>query len=159
MPPPRLPRARRGFGLIDLSLGIIAGIGALTGAVILLGQVNLNRDVSEVTRSVLSLSNEIRSASRSMMRVSELPGTDNGETRELNLQHYTLDTLIEQRARVFAPLFGVDEFTLEMRGLSERACLRALVNPASLGAGTVHTGCIADADGGPQDVLTVTFAR
>lgn len=149
----------RGFGLIDVSLGIIASIGLLVGAVIVFQQVNTSREVSEVTRLSIALSSEIRGAARPLTRVSDLPGSDDGTLRQIGLTGFNLDTLLEQNATVLAPLAGPDQFTLEMRGMTVKTCGRAAFDRNSLGVNVLEAGCVSDEPEGPADVLRVVFSR
>ena len=151
--------ASHGFGLIDVSLGIIAGIGLLVGAIIVFQQVNTSREVSEVTRLSIALSSEIRGAARPLARVSDLPGNDEGELRQIGLSAFNLDTLLEQRASVLAPLVGPDQFTVEMRGMTAKTCTRAASDRSALGVNVLEAGCLADEPEGAADVLRVVFSR
>ena len=155
-------KAKRGFGLIDVSLGIIAGIGLLVGAVILFQQVSTNNAVSEVTRNSVSISSEVRSAARNLPTFAQLPGVDaEGDVD---------GTAADNGGNIAISAFGLEPaltsgvsataadqtFTLRFAGLSERACNRAAVAKDNLGANVDTATCTAT---GGIGTLAVTYNR
>lgn len=141
---------KRGFGLIDVSLGIIAGIGLLVGAVILFQQVTTNNAVSEITRNSVSISSEIRSAARNMESFDDLAGADD----VIDLVAFGLEPAMTQNVTAAA---DGDEFSLAFGDLSQRACDRAAIAEGNLGANVTGATCATPVDGTPT--LTVTFRR
>lgn len=151
-------KSKRGFGLIDVSLGIIAGIGLLVGAVILFQQVNTNNAVSEVTRNAVTISSEIRSAARALPNFTALDTTatpptagdpwPNGTIAVANLG---LEPGMTSGVSI-ATVGADDHFTLTFAGLPERACNRAALSSGNLGANVVSAACTAGD-------LVVTYRR
>jgi len=144
---------KRGFGLIDVSLGIIAGLGLLVGAVILFQQVNTNNQVSEITRNSVSISSEIRAAARNLASFDNL-AVDAGTDDSINLVQFGLEPALLNNPTVAAEAAG-QTFTLTFTDISERACNRAAVSPNNLGSNV--TGATCDTSGAPA--LEVTFSR
>lgn len=150
-------KAKRGFGLIDVSLGIIAGTGLLVGAVILFQQVTTNNAVSELTRNSVSISSEIRSAARNLGSFDELSagwdataGTSTDD--EIVLTSFGLEPALIQGVEAEA---DDNQFTLTFTGLTTRACNRAAVSAGNLGANVDAVDNAACATG----ELSVTFNR
>lgn len=153
---------KRGFGLIDVSLGIIAGIGLLVGAVILFQQVSTNNAVAEVTRNAASISSEIRAAARNLDSFDDLPATGAAPDRLITLAQFGLETAILNNPAVTA-VAGTTTFELQFRGMTRRACERAAVVPGNLGANVVTGGTPAatrcDVTVPADPVLHVTYSR
>lgn len=142
---------KRGFGLIDVSLGIIAGIGLLVGAVIVFQQVNINSAVGSITQNATSISTELRSIARNMPSFNNLrtpvaagviPLTNLGfEPGILNNPNVTANSLTTGAT-----------FNLVFTGLNERACGRAAAAPDNLGASVVSATCATS-------TLTIVYGR
>jgi len=154
----------RGFGLIDVSLGIIAGLGLLVGAVILFQQVNTNNQVSEITRSAVTITSEIRAAARNLDGFRDLsvdPAGPNLEDWEIDLDRFGLEPAlyINPNFEVIAASPTLLRVTIE--GLSERACRRLAVSQDQLGVGvdTVSPAACSRPDnmGGPM--LRIFYRR
>lgn len=143
--------AKRGFGLIDVSLGIIAGIGLLVGAVVVFQQVTTNTAVSELTRNSTSISSEIRSAARNMESFLELQNTGG----ELDLDQFGLEPALLNNPVVTATV-RADDFDLVFSGLNDRPCNRAAVSQSNLGVNVETAVCDTTAD---PSTLTVTYNR
>lgn len=153
--PLAVTKAKRGFGLIDVSLGIIAGIGLLVGAVILFQQVSTNNAVSEVTRNSVSISSEIRAAARNLESFDVLHNATTPAAGAIDLERFGMEPAILNNPDV-AAASDDQEFTLAFSGLSQRACDRAAVAPSNLGTNVESAAC-ATVDDAP--VLNVRFAR
>lgn len=149
-------KAKRGFGLIDVSLGIIAGIGLLVGAVVLFQQVTTNNAVSEVTRNAVSISSEIRSAARNLASFDDL-ATDPGTDDEIVLANFGLEQALLSNPAVAAEADD-QEFTLTFTGMTDRACQRAAVTPANLGTNFSDAACTVASGTGPSE-LEITYTR
>lgn len=162
-------KAKRGFGLIDVSLGIIAGIGLLVGAVILFQQVSTNNAVSELTRNSVSISSEIRAAARNMTNFGGLPGADtdgvatgdaaSAQDGRIALASFGLEPALTANVRAETTGTGDSQFELDFGGLSARACNRAAVTPANLGANVASAICVDTDSSGSVDTLRVTYNR
>lgn len=149
--------AKRGFGLVDVSLGLIVVIGVLSGGFILFQQINTNNSVAEVSRNSVTISSEIRAAARNLADFDELavnPGTDN----TINLVNFGMEP---------AMISGVDaeangqQFQLDFGGMTARSCQRAQVNPANLGVNVAAASCVASSGNAsdPVDTLRVIYNR
>lgn len=143
-------KTKRGFGLIDVSLGIIAGIGLLVGAVVLFQQVTTNNAVSEVTRNAVSISSEIRAAARNLPSFDDL-AVDPGTNDEIVLTNFGLEPALINNPAVTAEADD-QSFTLSFAGLSQRACDRAAVTPGNLGTNVTSAACATG-------VLNIVYAR
>lgn len=143
--------SKRGFGLIDVSLGIIAGIGLLVGAVLVFQQVTTNSTVSEVTRNSTTISSEIRAAARNLPSFNNLVNPTTPAAGPINLANFGLEDGIINNPAVTATAADAT-FDLVFTGLRDRPCQRAAVSPANLGVNVTNAVCSAGA-------LTVTFTR
>lgn len=154
----KLTMKNRGFGLIDVSLGIIAGLGLLVGAVILFQQVTTNNAVSEVTRNAVTISSEMRAAARSLPAVAALNETYDDQSPaasySIDIANFGLEPGLITGVTVDA-LTALDQFTVTFAGLNARACTRAAVSPNNLGS-NVETAVCADPAVGS---LVVTYNR
>ena len=148
---------KRAFGLIDVSLGIIAGIGLLVGAVILFQQVSTNNAVAEVTRNAASISSEIRAAARNLDSFDDLPATGTAPNRLITLAQFGLETAILSNPPVAAAASGAT-FQLRFTGLTQRACERAAIVPGNLGANVTAATC-ANPTNNTTRSLNITYAR
>lgn len=151
---PNLGRARvsrRGFGLIDVSLGIIAGIALLVGAVILFQSVQANNRASEVTRNALTISSEIRTAARNMDNFLGLPNTSG----VIDLPRFGFDPAVLNNPVVsaFVEPATPNQFNVAFNFLPVRLCNRLSLAPANLGAGVIDASCTA------EGTLVVTYGR
>lgn len=150
---------RRGFGLIDVSLGIIAGITTLVGAVVLYQQASLSQEVSETSLSALALSSEVRVVARNAARFSDITGNEDSGYTVIDLTNFSLDTLIERNLRLRAPLSGPDVFHLQVIGISRRACDRLSMNFRTLGTRLVSADCLPTGAPGGAPMLEAIYAR
>lgn len=150
---------QRGFGLIDVSLGIISGIGILVGSVILFQNVATQREISQITQTSLSLSSQIRSYARSMERVSDLPGSETAGLVDLDLSVFDVPPEYSARIAATTPLAGADLFTVRVSDLRQSVCERLRIDPRSLGVKVAASECIQPDPGLPARDLQITFER
>lgn len=143
--------SRRGFGLVDVSLGIIAGIALLVGAVILFQSIQGNNRVSEVTRNAVTISSEIRTAARNMDNFLGLPNTSG----VIDLARFGFEPAILNNPVVSANVEAAtpNQFNVVFNALPTRICGRLSVNPANLGSGVIDASCASDG------TLFVTYGR
>lgn len=144
-------RAKRGFGLIDVSLGIIAGIGLLVGAVIVFQQVNINSAVGSITQNATSISTELRSIARNMPTFNSLVNQATPAAGAIPLANLGFEPGILNNPTVTAAAAGAT-FNLVFTGLNARACQRAAAAPDNLGASVTQAVCAST-------TLTITYGR
>lgn len=148
-------KKNRGFGLIDVSLGIIAGLGLLVGAVILFQQVTTNNAVSEITRNAVTISSEMRAAARSLPAVAALSADYEGQpgAYTVDIANFGLEPGLINGVSVSTQMPG-DIFTLTFSGLNPRACTRAAVSQNNLGSNVRTAYCYA-----ATGILIVNYNR
>lgn len=154
-----LPLTRRGFGLIDVSLGLISGISILVASVIFFQQIANTREVSQVSQTTFNLSSQIRAYSRSMNRISELPGSVDGDMVDFDLSVFEIGTDISTRISATSPASGEDGFTIRVADLRPRTCSRVLLDQQSLGVNVLTSECVEEVHDADMRALIVTFRR
>lgn len=143
--------AKRGFGLIDVSLGIIAGIGLLVGAVIVFQQVNINSAVGSITQNATSISTELRSIARNMPSFNNLRTPATAGAIPLTTLGFEPGILNNPTVAANSLTTGAT-FNLIFTGLNTRACQRAAAAPANLGASVTSATCAGS-------TLTIVYGR
>lgn len=149
----------RGFGLIDVSLGIIAGIGILVGSVILFQQISNTTTVATVSQATFNISSQIRSNSRNLDQVSDLPGVEQGGIFLLDLTGYALGPDIAQQISAFVDPASPGVFFLRVDELRPQICSRLTIGRAGLGANVVSADCILENPTDSVEHMIISFAR
>lgn len=151
--------AQRGFGLIDVSLGIIAGIGLLVGAVVLFQQITNTRTVAETSQATFNLSTQIRTYSKGLDQVSDLPGVEASGLFLLDLTGYGLGPDIGQRISAYTDPASPNFFFMRVDELRPRICSRLALDPGTLGANAAGAVCDRDDPADDLEHLIITFRR
>lgn len=149
---------KRGFGLIDASLAVIASSAVLVGSLITFDQVNIVRDSEDLRRSSLIVSAAVRSASRHLRVVRDLPNLPvdipNGILPgTLDLAQIELDPDALRNLSVRA---GSEIYTIEIRDVAQRPCLRAVSVHENLGRNVLSAQCFTT---GGSVMMRVTYRR
>ena len=149
----------RGFGLIDVSLGVIAGIGLIVGAVVLFQQISNAREIAQTAQVTFNLSSQIRAYGQSLDRISDMPGAVEDDTVTFDLGGYGLNPDIAQRISASAPQSGPDVFHIRIDDVRPGICSRTAFDTDALGVGVIEAECLRDDPSDSLEWITITFRR
>lgn len=148
-----------GFSLIDVSLGIVVGIGVLVSGVALFQHVSNTRFIAETAQAVFNLSSQVRTLSQNTAEISELPGFEVDDLYYLDLTGYGLGPGIAQNVSVFTDPSFQNFFFMRIDELQPRTCLRLMSGREALGSNIEGAECGRDNPVGLHDHLIITFRR
>ena len=144
---------QRGYDLLQISLGIAIVLGLMVGGLMLFNQVQTSSELSEKTRTAVSVSSEVRAQYRTEVDFSDLT-TDAADP----IADSTFATRSGMPDAMFAnltiaPGSDAQEFVLNFANLNETVCERMAI--ADLGPNSDPVCTVTDGVG----ALAVTYSR
>jgi hypothetical protein len=144
---------QRGFGLLEISLGIVVGLGLLIGGIVYFQQVSVGAEVTEKTRAAVALSSETRAQFRTSAAFSTTdPATLDEDLTDLVIGNTSFPASITNGVSIFG---NGQTFDLEFTGLKETVCNRMASSPGNLDAEEADVDTTNCATG----TLVITYGR
>lgn len=141
----------RGFGLLEISLGIVVGLGLLIGGIVYFQQVSVGAEVTEKTRAAVALSSETRAQYRTSDDFGVAPFPDDITLDVINNTSFPNSIT----AGVTIDGNGDQTFNLTFSDLKDTVCNRMASSPGNLDA---EAGDVDDTNCA-TGTLVITYGR
>lgn len=138
-------RMSRGFGLIEVSLGIAVGSAALVGAVMTFSHVRSGSVARDAYQSAVMIRSSVMNAMMGGQGVSALPGQRTGAMLRLDPALFNDAQLIGPGVSAWIDMNDPGTLEIRVENPPTRDCRRLARRITSVSSGLVGSGCMEDA--------------